>query len=57
MSGRGARRATGWAAWLSCHDRPAPPVCIARLAARAAAGDVPASPAISFARQASVCAS
>ena len=56
MSGQGARRATG-GPWLSCHDRPAPPACIARLAAQAAAGDVPASPAISFARQASVCAS
>ena len=39
MSGTGARRATGWP-WLSCNDRPAPPVCIARLADKVAAGDL-----------------
>ena len=54
MSGQGAVRATGRAG-LSCHDRPAPPACIARLAAQAGAGDVPASPAVSFARETGAC--
>lgn len=54
MSGQGAGRATSWPG-LSCHDRPAPPACIARLAARAAAGDVPALPGISFARETGAC--